>query len=551
MSDGITKLADSYFKYLAGCFPVMCASDEFHFLPRAQAAAEYYDRLDNLDSQIIETIIAELKAFRDEFAGLTDPNNNFEDRIDLELLQANIAGILIELEQKQSWQYNPLLYLKIAFIGLDHALYKPADSHEEGIDRVISRLAAIPDLLRQATANINSVPQSYYQASGAMLADCLQYLDQIGSDLPADLSGKTAHKLSMHLNGAAAALKTLGDYLGSVSVKPDRRFATATLDETLRNHFLNRRKVDEIYLLAVEDWKKNLEQLNELQLKIDPAATWQTLYHNYLPLEIDDDDTMSLYMREIGRLQQFFRQQGFSPLELNRSVEVAETPLYLKSVRGAASFAAAFTDDAREKSYFYITTHLPGTSSDQAEDLLRKRFHREYKMLTAHETIPGHHFLDTIRCRLKNPVRRQIESPLFYEGWASYAEFLLVDAGYVHRPMDLLVDHKRRLWRSARCQVDVGLATGKIDDRDAICLLEVCGFSTEEARRQIDRFRLNPGYQLCYSLGCHEFRQLKDSYGHRMNATDFHTFLLEGGELPFHLIHKRFDNYSAINQSEK
>jgi len=352
MSDFLSKLADSYFEYLARCFPVMCASDEFHFLPRAQAAAKYYDRLDNLDPQVIEAIIAKLKAFRDKFTGLTGRIDNLESRIDLELLQANIAGILIELEQKQSWQYNPLLYLKIAFIGLDHALNKPVGSREACNDRVLSRLAAIPGLLRQAAANINSVPQSYYQASRAMLADCLQYLDQIGSDLPVGISGKTAHKLLMHLNGAVAALKTLGDYLSSVSVKPDGRFATATLDETLRNHFLNRRKVDDIYLLAVEDWQKNLGQLEKLQKKIDPTATWQTLYHNYLPFEIDDDDTMSLYMREIGRLRQFFRQLGFSPSELNRPVEVAETPLYLKSVRGAASFAAAFTADEQEKSFF-------------------------------------------------------------------------------------------------------------------------------------------------------------------------------------------------------
>jgi len=305
------------------------------------------------------------------------------------------------------------------------------------------------------------------------------------------------------------------------------------------------RNVADIYLLAVEDWQKNLDQLEKLRLKIDPAATWQELYHNYLPFEIDDDDTISLYRQEIGRLRHFFSQQGFSPADLDRPVEVAETPLYLKSVRGAASFAAAFTADGREKSYFYITTHLAGSSTDRAGSLLRKRFHREFKMLTAHETIPGHHFLDSIRCRLKNPVRRQIESPLYYEGWASYAEFLLIDAGYVHSPMDLLVDYKRRLWRSARCQVDVGLTTGKIKMLDAIHLLKVCGFSTEESQRQVDRFRLNPGYQLCYSLGCHEFKQLKTSCGRKMNGKDFHTFLLEGGELPFHLIKERFDNYSA------
>ena len=75
-------------------------------------------------------------------------------------------------------------------------------------------------------------------------------------------------------------------------------------------------------------------------------------------------------------------------------------------------------------------------------------------------------------------------------------------------------------------------------------LLNVCGFSVEEARRQIDRFRLNPGYQLCYSLGCHELKNLKASCGSQMNETNFYTFLLEGGELPFHLIKKRFDNYS-------
>ena len=44
------RLAQEYFDYMARRFPVMCASDEFHFLPRAQAAANYYDKLDDLDS---------------------------------------------------------------------------------------------------------------------------------------------------------------------------------------------------------------------------------------------------------------------------------------------------------------------------------------------------------------------------------------------------------------------------------------------------------------------------------------------------------------------
>ena len=537
------RLAERYFRYLAVRFPVMCASDEFHFLPRAEAAAEYYSRMDELDSAGLDIIITDLKSYRDEFSRFLARCDNLEDRIDLELLKANATGILIELELKRTWQYNPLLYLKIAFIGLDHALNKPAASSEECRDRVFSRLAAIPALLQQSVENIHVVPQSYHDAARSMLVDCRRYIDHIGRTWPTGDPKLAGRQLYPYLERAGSALKAVAKHLNRISIEPDERFATETLNETLHYHFLNRRDIDEIFDMAADDWQEILAELAGLGARIEPSTSWQELYHDYIPGEINDENTLALYRAEIGRLRDFFGRRGFHPTDLSSPVEVTETPLYLQSVRGAASFAAAFTGDPREISYFFITTQLPDSSSATAELLLKKRFHREFKMLTAHETIPGHHLLDTIRRRLENPIRRQIESPLFYEGWASYSESLLVDAGYVHRPMDLLVDYKRRLWRSARCQVDVGLATGRITTTDALNLLETCGFSTEEARRQIDRFRLNPGYQLCYSLGCHEFKQLKAACGNSMNDTDFHAFLLEGGELPFHLIRERLNNY--------
>jgi uncharacterized protein (DUF885 family) len=50
---------------------------------------------------------------------------------------------------------------------------------------------------------------------------------------------------------------------------------------------------------------------------------------------------------------------------------------------------------------------------------------------------------------------------------------------------------------------------------------------------------LNPGYQVCYSLGNYEFTQLKSAYAASLGNKRFHEHLLEGGELPFHLIDKR------------
>jgi hypothetical protein len=273
--------------------------------------------------------------------------------------------------------------------------------------------------------------------------------------------------------------------------------------------------------------------------------------HAYCPSDIENLETISLYQYEIDRLGSFFREHGFKDVGLNLSLELCETPAYLRSVRGPASFSAAFSTDVREKDFFYMTTRRPQHRGQEAGDLLRKRLHREYKFLAAHETFPGHHLLDSVRRSLENPVRRQIESPLFYEGWAYYAESLLSEYGYVETPIEFLVDCKRRLWRAARCQIDVGLNTGMLTREDAIRLLTTAGFTPEEAHHQIDHFGLNPGYQLCYTLGRYEIMQLKRTYESRMGRDQFHRQLLEGGELPFQLIEKRLQSLNDGNGTRR
>ena len=538
-------LAQQYFTEMARQFPVMCASDEFHFLPRAQAAANFYDRTDDMNSRAIEESIDRVKSFQIDFARLEKTEKSLENLIDLQTLQANIAGFLIEFDGKRTWQFNPLIYLKIAFIGLDHALNKPAENEAARIGRAMARLGDVPEILAQAIKNIAAVPESYHRASLSMLADCRTYLKSFGNTLNSAVRQHPGPILHVCLDKTAAALDTLDRYLSSLKPQPDQDFAVKTLPQTLKDHFASKRSADEIYQMAVDDWYANLDKLEKLKFEIEPSSSWQDLYHGYFPSDIDRTDTMHLYEEEIDRLKSFFSHRGLDDGALATPVEIAETPAYLRSVRGAASFAAAFSADGEEKSYFYITSHLSDQSTSEAGNLLKKRFHREFKLLTAHETIPGHHYLDAVRRSLLNSVRRQIESPLFYEGWASYAEYPLVDAGYISSPMDLLVDYKRRLWRSARCQVDVGLTTGTINPEDAVHLLNICGFSTEEAIRQIDRFRLNPGYQLCYCLGSHEFKQLKTTYGSRMETQQFHRTVLEGGEIAFQLIGRRLEELLA------
>lgn len=540
LGETLTELASEYFSAMAKRFPVMCASDEFPFLPRATHASHYYDRLDDLSRDAIEEAIQALKEFRRWLNGLAIAEEDLEGILDVAMLRGNMAGALIELERSRSWRHNPLLYLKIAFLGLDHALTKPAAGEEEIRERAQARLAAIPRLLQQAQDNLKGIPEAHYQAALLMLADCGEYLLEVAQG--------AGGVLSVHLEKARAALGSFEAWLRARAPLPDGDCGGPSVEAILGEHFGSRRSLSEVFDIAVAEWRENLEALENLQSQLDPQKSWRELYHAYFPTDLAKLDTIALYRLETERLRRFFQELGFPRADGAPVPDVRETPGYLKSVRSSASFAAAFTSDPRERDTFYVTTALPSRHSKEAGALLKQRLHREYRFLSAHETFPGHHLLDFVRRNLKNPIRAQIESPLFYEGWAYYVESLLSECGYVEHPLDRLVDHKRRLWRAARCQLDVGLACGLLDHPGAVALLTTAGFSREEAGHQVDRFRLNPGYQLCYTLGRYELVKLKERHGPRLGWGRFHREVLQGGELPFHLVERRLASLGDANR---
>jgi hypothetical protein len=547
MDDTNKKRIDDYFSFLAERFPVMCACDEFHFLPRSDAASRRYGEIDNLDRDVIEDTVQVLKTFLGHFRKQIEKAKELEEKSDWQSLAANASGVLIELERSRSWRYNPIQYLKIAFIGLDHALNRPASGEQARLERIGSRMDGIPILFVTAAKNIETIPESYHTAALSMIEDCRKYLLEISTRDPI-FNSLMLEDSNRKILGA---LDKFRQFLTRTEPLPDAAFSFESLEPTLKDHFCSSRKPDEIFDLSGELWEAHLRELDEIAKQIDPGASWRRILDAYTPPIDHSIDTFTLYRNEITKLDRFFSKNGF--IDTADTPELAQTPTYLNSVRSSASFAAALTADPGEISYFYLTA--PKTAARGAANLdLEKRLHKEYQFLTAHESIPGHHLLDNCRRRLENPVRRQIESPLFYEGWATYAESLLFEHGYADRPIDRLIQAKRNLWRAARCRIDVGRYLGKLSRSDAIDLVVKAGFSPVEAAIQTDRFQLNPGYQLCYLLGCFEFERLRkmfvrspstyssealDPGAGKLPEEQFHSFLLNGGELPFHLVEKR------------
>ena len=153
-------------------------------------------------------------------------------------------------------------------------------------------------------------------------------------------------------------------------------------------------------------------------------------------------------------------------------------------------------------------------------------------MLSAHETFPGHHLLDTHRWNLKKTLRQPLEFPLFYEGWACFAEELLFHTGYFSLPEDRMILAQRHLWRAFRAKIELIIHTGRMSLDDAAGYLVRLGWNENQALNTVRKYTLKPGYQLCYTFGLRNFRRLFNQYGTE-NPRRFVSEIMTQGEIGF------------------
>ena len=222
------------------------------------------------------------------------------------------------------------------------------------------------------------------------------------------------------------------------------------------------------------------------------------------------------------------------------SVCVEPTPSYLAPVRATASYSApAFPEAVSQGGRFFVLGLDPQLPKEKKAHFLES-LHRDYRYLTAHETVPGHHLLDWSRLHLKDPLCRQMESALFYEGWACYAEQRVDECEYDPQPVQHLICMRRRLWRAVRGRLDAGLQVGEVSVEQGAERLECIGSGSAQARKQARRISLTPGYQLCYTLGKHGFLDLRNKVVPSLNLKEFHEIVLSSGQVPFRSLEQIF-----------
>jgi hypothetical protein len=522
----LLSVADYYFALLGRSLPQQCASDEFYFLPRAEHAAEHLGTLDDMRPDRIDELLAEVGTLCRRLPTKESPS--LEDEIDRVVLKGSMERFLWEFGSLCVWKRDPTLCVKIAMFAADRVLSQAAEPAERIREDLLNLFSRIGPFLRRSSENLDRPSEIAVAVAREMAVDAADFFRR---DVPLFVRERLSG--DREVSGKSREVAESWDRYGSVlrGIVRDDRFAVGEerLSEIFRKGLGSSVTPREALELAEEAYQSDLRAIEKLGRTIDARKDRREPVQGDPGPALSLEEVLDLYRNEVARLREFVVANDLMTLPPGEEVLVLPTPVYLRALRATASYRAPLSARRSEPGVFHIT---PVASASRLV-----RSHAAY--LSAHETYPGHHLLDMVRIRMRNPIRRAIEAPLFYEGWACYAETLLDDLGYVTDPRVRIVQLQRRIWRDLRAILDVQVQTGRITIDAAAGRIEAVGFPRAVAERQMRRFVMTPGYQSCYFLGMHEIVRLRDLYAPGLGLKRFHDVLLQGGQIPFEPAEKR------------
>jgi len=512
VNDSVEVICREMFGELAENFPVSCASDEFYYFPQVKHPKPDWSVWDRFSPGTIAEFTRRLSAWEERFDRLLPAEYDPGILAEISLYRKVARTLREQLSEVRTWQTQPTLYLTLISMGLAEALEDedPGAKHD--------RAGTVADFLDDVGHAMTDVPILFLGLGQQMVSDTRNYLAYLSQELP-------------ELKPAFDALERFKERLLRVSTRNDFLLSRELLERIYSFHLDCEMGIDEVGYTLDEEIRETEAVLEKEADSLSDGAgpgpencTWSEVLRDIPIPAFGEDGIVGFYRDEVDRLAAHCLNQGWVSEEFIAScpVRVAPTPPSITAIRAASSYSIPAKHPPAGGVFYVINTNV--------SDVSYRENYREYRMLCAHETYPGHHLLDASRWSMNNPFLRTVEQPLFYEGWACFSEKLMKVTGYYTDPADSLLLAKRRLWHAVRGKVDIGLQTGTMDIHAAADYLTKSGISAKRAGDAARRYPLNPGYQQCYTIGERRFRKLYEKYD-KNDLQRFVTTVLSGGEI--------------------
>lgn len=488
-------------------------------------------------------------AYLDSLKQVKPSGLNSTNRVDFDILENRIRAMIFELDTLKSYQWNPRMYNPGGAIY--SLLVRDFAPLEERMRNVVSRLDAIPELLDQGRANLKNPPKIFTETAikqnqgtiHLIKNDLSTYIEQLSQ--PIDEFEEIRDR-------ATSALQDYGDWLES-DLLPlstgDFRIGDANYRSKLRYTLDSDLPREEILKSAEADLEKTKSEIYETALllfekyfpdrsseKGDTNVVVRAVLDSLANEHPDEENIVEMARLCLRMCTDFVREKGFVSVP-DEPINVIVMPEFQRG------FAVAYCDspgplEKGQKTFYAISPPPSDWSPERVDSYFRE--YNDYMLwdLTIHEAMPGHYLQLAHANQFKDPsmVRSIFDSGVFTEGWATYAEQLMVEYGFEGLPLKMQM-LKMRLRMIINAIIDQKIHADGMTEKQAMDMMMKEGYQEEaEAAGKWRRACLSSTQLSTYYIGNLELNQIREAYQRKMsgefNQREFNDKLLSFGSPP-------------------
>lgn len=543
------KLAQSYLAELPMFSPVSATQIGDH-------SADH--KLDEVDDAARKRDLASYEKYRIALGAIDREQLSRANQVDAELLRNELAASIWRLQTLQEWAWNPLVYINTAGSSVYGLVSRDFAPLEERLENAAARLEQLPRFLQQARASIEPVRVPKIHAETAIkqnpgLNSIIE--NMIMPDID-DLTPQTRRRLLAAIESARDAIaghqtwleeELLPKAAGEFRIGPelyDRKLAFA-LDSPMSRKEIKVRAEREyqsvrnqMYEVAKEVYLRTHpytafpDSPDEAYKQVIIRAALEAAYQELPPR----DGIVEVAEEQLQQATDFVIENNIVTMP-DDPLEIIIMPEFQRGVAVAYLDAPGPLD--RGQATFYVVAPLPDDWTDaQVESFLREYNIYSIQDLTIHEGVPGHYLQLALSNRYPSTLRAVLGSGTFVEGWAVYAERVMIDAGYLDNdPLMRLINLKWYLRAVTNAIIDSAIHVDGMTRDEAMRLMIEGGFQEErEAAGKWTRAQLTSAQLSTYFVGYQEHiemrRAVEAAWGEEFTLRRYHDQALSYGSPP-------------------
>jgi uncharacterized protein (DUF885 family) len=493
-----------------------------------------------------------------QLATLDAAQLNRAHQVDFRLLRNELEYELWRTEELQEWRWNPLLYTDLAGNSIYLLMARDFAPLPKRLEAVSERLSQLPTLLAQVREVLEParVPKIHAETAIRQNSGVLSLIDELVvprmGELPQaqqaqlkDVIAKARTAVGQHQIWLEKKLlpAAAGDFrLGATLYDAKLRFA---LDSTLSRQEIRSRAQSELKRTRGEMYEVARAVLagrsdapplpvmpNDDEQQAAIVAALELAYEQH-PAR---DKVFESAQHAFAETQHFVRAHDLVTV-YDDPLEIIPMPEFQRGV------AVAFCDspgplDKGQKTFFAVSPIPTDWSDSQVSSFLREYNTRSIYELTIHEAMPGHYVQLAHANRYESALRAVLASGSFIEGWAVYAEHMMIEEGFLdHDPLMHLIQLKWYLRSIANALLDQAMHVDGISREEAMHLMVHDTFQQErEASGKWVRAQLTSAQLPTYFVGAQEQLALREearkAWGSEFTLKRYHDSVLAYGSPP-------------------